>query len=139
LLARLAVEVGPADWQLIPVGDVADEWKYLSQFTQVRLTPLDRYDLESSSRASKHSMLLVTQKEDIAHRTSIARRVLQHERVSMMIVAREKQGLPAICSHTLNADEDGVDGMSEESAGEIAEALSRWIDQWAFADTQTTV
>ena len=128
LLARLAVEVGPADWQLIPVGDDADEWKYLSQFTQVRSTPLDRYDLESSSRASKHSMLLVTQKEDIAHRTSIARRVLQHERVSMMIVAREKQGLPAICSHTLNADEDGVDGMSEESAGEIAEALSRWID-----------
>ena len=128
LLARLAVEVGPADWQVIPVGDVAHEWKFLSQFTQVRLTPLDRYDLETSSRASRQTVLLVTHKEDIAHRTSIARRVLQHERVSMMIVAREKEGLPAICTHTLNADQDGIDGMSEESAVEVAAALRGWVD-----------
>lgn len=128
MLARLAVEVGPADWQVIPIGDAAAEWKFLGEFTQVRSTPLDRYDLEPSSRASKQTVLLVTHIEDIAHRTSIARRVLQHERVSMLIIACEKEGLPAICTHTLNADEDGIDGMSEESAVEIAATLSRWID-----------
>ncbi|MEY4246863.1 MAG: hypothetical protein RIS69_410, partial [Actinomycetota bacterium] len=45
-----------------------------------------------------------------------------------MIVAREKEGLPAICTHTLNADQDGIDGMSEESAVEVAAALRGWVD-----------
>ena len=73
LIARLAVEIGPADWQLIFASDADDEWKFLEEFVQVRSTPLDRFDLESAGYENKHRLILVHEKETIANRTSIAR------------------------------------------------------------------
>ena len=88
LIARLAVEIGPADWQLIFASYADDEWKFLEEFVQVRSTPLDRFDLESAGYENKHRLILVHEKETIANRTSIARRILPNQNVSMIVVAR---------------------------------------------------
>jgi S-DNA-T family DNA segregation ATPase FtsK/SpoIIIE len=128
LLTRLAVEVGPADWQLIFVGDDADEWNFLRQFPHVRNTPLDRFDLESSTTDLRHRVLLVHQKEFVAQRTSIARRILQRDNVSMIVVSQLLNELPAICTNSVSADEYGIDGMSQKTALEFAHALQQWAD-----------
>ena len=128
LIARLAVEIGPADWQLIFASDADDEWKFLEEFVQVRSTPLDRFDLESAGYENKHRLILVHEKETIANRTSIARRILHNQNVSMIVVARSRLDLSALCSDTLNADESGIDGMSETTARHFSQALRRWID-----------
>jgi S-DNA-T family DNA segregation ATPase FtsK/SpoIIIE len=128
LLTRLAVEVGPADWQLIFVGDAGDEWNSLRQFPHVRMTPLDRFDLENSATDLRHRVLLVNQKEFVAQRTSIARRVLQRDNVSMIVVSRQLNDLPAICTDSVSADEYGIDGMSQTTALEFAHALQQWVD-----------
>jgi S-DNA-T family DNA segregation ATPase FtsK/SpoIIIE len=127
LLTRLAVEVGPADWQLIFVGEAVEEWNFFKQFPHVRLTHLDRFDLESSTE-NRHRVLLVNQKELIAQRTSIARRILQRNNVSMVVLGRELSDLPAICTNTVSADECGIDGMSQGTALEFARALQQWVD-----------
>lgn len=128
LLVRLAVEVGPADWQLIFASDVDSQWKFLEEFAQVRGTPLDRIDLESAGNKNIHRLIFVHEKEAIANRTSIARRILQNENVSMIVVAPNRLDLSALCSDTLNADESGIDGMSETTARHFAQALEQWID-----------
>ena len=128
LIARLAVEIGPADWQLIFASDVDDEWKFLKEFVQVRSTPLDRFDLESAGYENKHRLIFVHEKETIANRTSIARRILHNQNVSMIVVAPSRLDLSALCSDSLNADESGIDGMSETTARHFAQALRRWID-----------
>ena len=127
LLTRLAVEVGPADWQLIFVGEAVEEWNFFKQFPHVRLTHLDRFDLESSTE-NRHRVLLVNQKELVAQRTSIARRILQRDNVSMIVIGRELSDLPAICTNTVSADECGIDGMSQSTALEFACALQQWVD-----------
>ena len=128
LLARLAIEVGPADWQLIFVGEAVEEWNFIKRFAHVRATPLDRFDLENSTIENRHRVLLVNQKEVVAQRTSIARRILQRENVSMIVVAQQLGDLPAICTNTVCADELGVDGMSQSTALEFAHALQQWVD-----------
>ena len=127
LLARLVVEVGPADWQLIFVGESDEEWNFITQFAHVRATPLDRFDLDSS-RENRHRLLLVKQKEFVAQRTSIARRMLQRDNVSMLVIGGELSDLPAICTETICADECGIDGMSQSTALEFAHALQQWVD-----------
>lgn len=128
LLVRLAVEVGPADWHLIFASEVNEEWNFLEEFAHVRSTLLDQRDLESASSTTKHQLVLVHKQEAIANRTSIARRLLQHENVSMIVVATTRQDLPAVCSDTINADEVGIDGMSETTARDFARAMHQWID-----------
>jgi len=128
LVTRLVVEVGPADLQLIFVGDAGDDWKFFKQFAHVRMTPLDRFDLDSSDIENKHRLLLVNQKEFVAQRTSIARRILQRENVSMIVVAEEHNELPAICTNTVSADDCGIDGMSLTTTLEFAHALEKWVD-----------
>ena len=127
LLTRLAVEIGPGDWQLILVGDASDEWNFFKQFAHCRATPLDRFDLESSNE-NRHRVLLVNQKELVAQRTSIARRILQRDNVSMIVIAQEHIDLPAICTNTVSADECGIDGMSHSTALEFSRALQQWVD-----------
>ena len=46
----------------------------------------------------------------------------------MIVVARSRLDLSALCSDTLNADESGIDGMSETTARHFSQALRRWID-----------
>lgn len=128
LLVRMAVEVGPADWQLIFASDTDDEWKFLKEFDHVRSASLDRSDLDRANSANKHRLILVHEKEVIANRTSIARRLLQHENVSMIVVAATRHDLSALCSDTLNADEAGIDGMSAKTACDFARALHQWVD-----------
>ena len=128
LLTRLAVEVGPADWQLIFVGDASDEWDFLKQLPHVRMTHLDRFDLESSTTDLRHRVLLVDQKEFVAQRTSLARRILQRDNVSMIVVSQLLNDLPAICTNSVSADEYGIDGMSQTTALEFARALQQWVD-----------
>ena len=127
LLARLAVEVGPADWQLIFVGEADEEWNFITQFAHLRATPLDRFDLENSNE-NRHRVLLVNQKECVAQRTSIARRMLQRDNVSMVVIGGDLSDLPAICTETICADECGIDGMSQSTALEFAHALQQWVD-----------
>ena len=128
LVTRLVVEVGPADLQFIFVGDAGDDWKFFKQFAHVRMTPLDRFDLDSSDSENKHRLLLVNQKELVAQRTSIARRILQQKNVSMIVVAQKSSELPAICTNTVSADECGIDGMSLTTTLEFAHALEQWVD-----------
>lgn len=128
LVTRLVVEVGPADLQLIFVGDAGDDWKFFKQFAHVRMTPLDRFDLDSSDSENKHRLLLVNQKELVAQRTSIARRILQQKNVSMIVVTQKSSELPAICTNTVSADECGIDGMSLTITLEFAHALEQWVD-----------
>ncbi len=127
LLTRLAVEAGPADWQLIFVGEAVEEWNCFKQFPHIRATPLDRFDLESPNE-NRHRVLLVNQKELVAQRTSIARRILQRDNVSMVVLGRELSDLPAICTNTVSTDECGIDGMSQSTAREFAHALQQWVD-----------
>ena len=128
LLVRLAVEIGPADWQLIFASDVDDEWKFLEEFPHVRSTSLDRSDLESLGNDIKHRLIFVHKKEAIANRTSIARRILHHENVSMIVVASTRSDLSALCKEALNSDESGTDGMSVMTARDFALAMHQWID-----------
>ena len=128
MLTRLAVEVGPSDWSLILVGEKGPQWEALEKLPHYRTTPLDRYDIEVAESGDRHRVLLVTDREKIAHRTAIARRLLRQPRVSMIVVADKFAELPAVCSEIVDADESNLDGMSSDSAVRLARALGRWID-----------
>ncbi|MSZ99865.1 MAG: hypothetical protein F2581_04690, partial [Actinobacteria bacterium] len=68
IIIRLAVEVGPSDWELIAVEPLSDEWLMISSLAHVRKTPLDKQDVDHVSATSKHRILLVANAAVIASR-----------------------------------------------------------------------
>jgi DNA segregation ATPase FtsK/SpoIIIE, S-DNA-T family len=114
IIIRLAVEVGPSDWELIAVEPLCDEWPLISSLAHVRKTPLDKQDLDHVSTASKHRILLVTNAAVIASRTCIARRILASGEASILVVASDRSGLPNICTQIIDAN--------------VSHALGSWID-----------
>lgn len=128
IIIRLAVEVGPSDWELIPVDRLSDEWAMISFLAHVRETPLDKQDVDHLSAVSKHRILLVTNAAVIASRTCIARRILASGDASILVVASERAGLPNICTEIIDADMPNLDGMTVRGAANVSRALESWID-----------
>ncbi len=128
IIIRLAVEVGPSDWELIPVEPLSDEWPMISPLAHVRKTPLDKHDLDHVSAASKHRILLVTNAAVIASRTCIARRILALGGTSMLVIASDRSGLPNICTQIIDADVPNLDGMTARGVANVSQVLGSWID-----------
>ena len=128
IIIRLAVEVGPSDWELIPVEPLSDEWSMISSLAHVRKTPLDKQDVDHVSAASKHRILLVANAAVIASRTCIARRILALGETSILVVAHERAGLPNICTQIIDADMPNLDGMTARGVANVLHALGSWID-----------
>jgi len=128
IIIRLAVEVGPSDWELIPVEPLSDEWSMTSSLAHVRKRALDKHDLDPMPISPRHRILLVTNAAIIASRTSIARRILASGEASILVLAGERAGLPNICTVIIDADVPDLDGVTEYGAANFSHALRGWID-----------
>lgn len=126
VLMRLAMEVGPSDWQLLTTTAVPDFWRDLSSLVHRRELPLEREDL--SEESTRHDVIWISDPTDASQRRSLAMQYLERRRASMIITAPSLRDLPARCTTIIDAADIELDGVGPRAVREVVDALGQWQD-----------
>ncbi|MCB1002367.1 MAG: hypothetical protein KDB40_23950 [Acidimicrobiales bacterium] len=124
LLVQLAVTTGPADWQLLVVGDRPDRWSWLTGLPHLVCTDdaaVVHDDVVLGDRLGtgrpgdhRHLLVLTDATGSLAVRTSALRRLLHARPDAALLVAAPAAGdVPAACTQVWITTSDGrvkVDG-----------------------------
>lgn len=120
IVARVAVNVGPADLSVVPVGNfVLPVW------------PHARAARPSGGVPNKHT-LVIGAARDLSSRSVPWRVACAEGRAAVLMTASRREELSADCDAIVDADARCVDGWSLERfldvESALVEGLSRWID-----------
>ena len=116
LVLRLASMVGPSDLDLVGAS-VSDplsipHWR----------GAVDRLSIDD---ADVHAVILCTDPNEVASRTSIARRLVASGRAALVVAADRRDRLPHNCTAVVDADRDHPSPAILE---ELSNALAMWTD-----------
>ncbi|MGA0877934.1 MAG: FtsK/SpoIIIE domain-containing protein [Ilumatobacteraceae bacterium] len=128
LLLRLAMEVGPSDWQLLTAAVVPDPWMGLGRLAHCRRHPLTLDDLREPDDPTRHDIVWVSDPADASQRRSLALRYLEQRRASMIISAPSLRDLPAHCTTIIDSADVELDGVGPMAVNEVIEVLEQWQD-----------
>ncbi|MFM1752682.1 MAG: hypothetical protein RL119_1644, partial [Actinomycetota bacterium] len=128
ILLRLALEVGPSDWRLIPAQSLPQSWNHLDSIPHLRNSPLVREDLGNSETGLLHDIVLVTDSNLLAHRQALPLRYVEDHRASLIVCALTQRDLPASCTTIIDSTDIELDGVGPEGSQNIVAALAQWHD-----------
>jgi energy-coupling factor transporter ATP-binding protein EcfA2 len=116
LVLRLAASVGPSDLDVVGTSS-ADElavphWR----------GSVDRLSIDDTE---VHAVIVCTEPNEVASRTSIARRLVAAERAALVVAADRRDRLPHNCNAVIVA---GDDAPTPQVLDSLAKALSTWSD-----------
>ena len=132
LIARMAAQVGPSDWSLAVVGDSQGRWESLEELPHFTshsglIDGTGGVGGESRSSSSPH-LVIVLDDPSLATRNSPLIQQFNSSRVTMIVSAGSRSDLPAMCTVTVDSDDDETDGIGVETLQEICRSIALWRD-----------
>ncbi len=120
LVVRMAARVGPSDWRLVIVGDTDGAWRMLQS--------LPHFTAASTSDIEHGHVVIVVFDATVVQRHSPVMRRFDEGSTSVIVVAENRQGLPAACTSIVDSEDEEVEGLALPTFVELCRSICAWAD-----------